>query len=644
MLDETAKTITVSYTKENAASGFKLRLDNAVEKYTSAYMTYADVDINSAKTALESLNAFYEDIKAALSADDVFEFLKLSNSFDKAYELLEVALIPYVPVEARTLWLRIPTKGDDDTVADVVDEIVEMGFNSVCIEILFDSTTIMPMPEDSLFEQNPAFGGKDMLAKYIDKFHEAGVEVVAWMSCYRVGHDASANVARSVGKKKTEWLNTDQNGGTTVSNEYGNAYFLNPALPEVKEFLLENYKYILENYDIDGFQLDYVRYPENSTVNFGYDEYTKKLFLEEYDFSSVPTSSSQAGWDEWCKFRASFVTDLVKSVKTMIDEIRPDVWLSCDVAPDYPSSISKMCQDTVTWLEEGIVDVVYPMAYGTTDAVEKWTNSTLDSSADNVFAIIGLRDNGAKTYIEQILKARECGAAGSAFFSYSQYIVGGYGEVAETVFAKPAVNPNYSAKNAVIAMLDHTYETITVRIKTVIDETDSSTDVSKLLDYAEELKTLSEELSGSDIEAMKTKIDEAVSNGISLASEYESGDECARNAASYLKKSLSDIKKISAYSKDAMKSSVEVGDEDEELYEDSSNDATLTENNGFEKAIQAVSIVILAIGFLGLPAYLWLNARKNGSEDASDDPDDDPDPDESAESAGTENTEQSNDE
>ena len=165
-IDEALKTITISYTKENAAGSFKLRIDKAMENYNKAYMEFADIDDEAVKASLDLLDELYTKIQEALSNDDVVTFAALSTSFDKEYQLLEYALIPYVPVESRTLWLRIPTKSDDDTVERVVNEIYDMGFNSVCIELLFDCTTIMPMPEDSLFEHNPVFKGRD-IHKYI---------------------------------------------------------------------------------------------------------------------------------------------------------------------------------------------------------------------------------------------------------------------------------------------------------------------------------------------------------------------------------------------------------------------------------------------------------------------------------------------
>ncbi len=609
ILDEQAKTITVSYLKENAVAGYEMRLDELKNEYELAVQSFSDIDHASAEASFEKLQKLCDDMKIALEKDNIANYVFLANSFENEAVACGNALVPYIPVETRALWLRIPTKNDKATVEKVVKEIHEMGFNSVCIEILFDSTTIMPMPEDSLFEHNPVFKGEDMLKLYTDEFHKYGIEVHAWMSCFRVGHDGSTNVKYSVAKKKPEWLNTDQNGGTTVNNEYGNAYFLNPALPEVREFLLESYKYILENYAIDGFQLDYVRYPENSTVNYGYDEYTKTEFLKKYSFDKVPTSSSQKGWAEWCQFRADFVTELVTSVGNLIKEIRPDVLLSCDVAPDYATSKSKMCQDTQKWLKEGLVDVVYPMAYGTTDAVKKWTGITVDLAEDKIQTVIGLRDNGPEIYREQIIASRGCNADGTAFFSYSQYITGKYADyIKNTVFAKPALCPSYNAKEAIIAQLEHYGKTVNELMPKALGEVPQ--DVKA---YADTLGALAANLKESDIESQKTQIEKAVTDGKALAGKYS---ESNKNISDYLLSVLRIIEKTILNSRDAEKAAYkqahpQESDESSETNEETSQDDNTTPApNAFEKVVQVIFVIIMSMGILGLPLYFWLNSRK----------------------------------
>lgn len=619
VLNEADKTITIAYTKENAVNSYKLRYEELEAKRRHAIDTFQDVDNEGLENSSKRLSEIIAEMETVLSEDRVFEFLKLTYTFDSEAKKYKNALVPYAPVEARTLWLRIPTTNNIETVKRVVKEIDSFGFNSVCIELLFDSTTIMPMPEDSLFEQNPVFEGVDMLSLYLEEFHKYGIEVHAWMSCYRVGHDASANISRSVAKKKPEWLNMDQNGSTTVTNEYGNAYFLNPALDEVKSFLLDTYEYILKTYAIDGFQLDYVRYPENSTVNYGYDEYTKSKFLEEYKFSKVPTASGQQGWNEWCKFRASFVTDLVKSTGEMIREIRPDVIFSCDVAPDYATTLSKMCQDSVYWLENGLVDAIYPMAYGTTDAVAKWTNLTVESAGKKIFTVIGLRDNGAEIYREQIVKARECAADGSAFFSYSQYVAADYSLISQTVFAKKAENPSFNAKNAISAQLEHTAETINNKILSV----DGLSERDKLVAYASKLIKLKNQLKDSDILTHKTEIEDVIREGNELSEFYSAGFE---NVAQYLENSSRIIEKTYLNSRDHLRDEFRPKNENENIEivsgEESADENQNTDNgvSAFEKVFQVIFIAVMSIGVLGLPAYFYLESRKKRIAKESENP------------------------
>lgn len=614
-LDESAKTLTVSYEAENATDGYFMQYEVMKSEYESKKRRYLDIDDEAASSALESMRALCAEIKTALEEDNIPEFVALTNAFETDAKAFSASVIPYNPVEARTVWLRIPTNKSRSVVKKTVKDIYDLGFNTVCIEALFDSTTIMPMPEESLFEQNPAFGGEDMLKLYIDAFHEYGIEVHLWMSCYRVGYTGSGNTLRSVGSKKPEWLNLDQNGKDTVYNEFGNGYFLNPALPEVKEFLLDTYKYILENYAIDGFQLDYIRYPENSTVNYGYDEYTKQKFIEKYGYGSVPTSSSQAGFGEWCEFRAAFVTDLVRSVGALIKEIRPDVVFSCDVAPDYSSTKTKMCQDTVTWLKEALVDMIYPMAYGTTDAVKKWTGITAESAGDDVYVVMGLRDNGAEIYREQITESFGMGADGTAFFAYNQFISGDYrGYIDTTVFSKRAVSPTYSAKDAVSAQLAHTRKTINERIlaSDAPDEIKAFSD--SFVSLADALGSVGNKLNGSDIATSLGEINDALNQGNDLiASLKKSESEACGYAAEYLERALGIIGKAVKNSKDSAKSEYRAAhadkSEDDSSAEESQDDAK-AETSWSDKVFQIFFIAVMTIGLVGLPAYFVLENRR----------------------------------
>ena len=182
------------------------------------------------------------------------------------------------------------------------------------------------------------------------------------------------------------------------------------------------------------------------------------------------------------------------------------------------STKTKMCQDTETWLKDGLVDVIYPMAYGTTDAVIKWTDNTVELSGDGIQTVIGLRDNGYEIYREQIIAARECGADGTAFFSYSQYVSGNYKDfIKNTIFSKSAICASYDAKAAVIAQLKHINETIEFRISSVADEKSSSANINELKEYGKKLNTFAEKLSGIKLSEAKTELNSLISEGKELA-------------------------------------------------------------------------------------------------------------------------------
>lgn len=648
-IDDSTKKVTISYTEENALAGFRMKLEQLEMNIEASQRGFALLDYDKLGRIKNYLTERCKAIASALDGGNVFRFIIEGDAFDTAYEIALSELIEYSCVEGRALWLRIPEKSGEASVKSVAKQVYESGFNIVCIEILFDNTTIMPVPEGSLLEQNPVFAGTDMLKLYIDEFHRYGIEVHAWMTCYRIGYEGSSNTSRSVGYKKPEWRNISQNGNSTVSNEYGDAFFLNPALPEVKEFLLDTYEYILTNYDIDGFQLDYVRYPENSTENFGYDEYTKSLFISEYGEGVIPTASNQARWKEWYTFRASFVTDLVKSVGEMIDELRPDIIFSCDVAPSYSESIYKMCQDSVKWMEEGYVDAIFPMAYGTTDVVKKWTASTQES-CDDVFTYIGLRDNGAEVYRDQIVALRAMNADGNAFFSYSQYFAGDYkGYIDTSVYGYDAVSPTYDSSLAVRTLLGYASELIDLKIVPAFIEKGVDTEVSDAYGaVSQKAKELEELLGTKTLTECAEGIDELILliNSASAFSE-DTEDYSALNTAGEKLIALSaKLQKIVRNSKDDEKAEYRASHPLPELYElsarepagdmfdetpvgggsgntDNSDESVpgldVVETTAFEKVFQVLSVMIMFVSIIGLPYFFYIKSRQKKEKDASKD-------------------------
>jgi hypothetical protein len=94
--------------------------------------------------------------------------------------------------------------------------------------------------------------GWDPLEFILYQAHARGIEVHAWFNTYRVRNGVKASVGqiKHVSVAHPDWV-------STVDGET----WLNPGLPEVKEYLINVAMDIVRNYDIDGIHFDFLRYP-----------------------------------------------------------------------------------------------------------------------------------------------------------------------------------------------------------------------------------------------------------------------------------------------------------------------------------------------------------------------------------------------
>lgn len=613
-IDSTSKIITISYSKENAIESPRLLLEGYKTAYNEAKALYRNLDYTALQNKISELESEFNIIKTAITEENMLAYTVSQNKFDEISVHIDTLLVESPAVEGRALWIR-PTEKNEDAVKKVIKEIYESGFNIICIETLYNNTVITPMAEGSLLSQNPDFKNFDVLAAYVTECHKYGIELHCWMPVFRVAHSGSTNPSLGLNVKKPEWLNISNTGINYVANTYGNGYFLNPALPEVQDYLISYYTYVLETYAIDGFQLDYIRYPDLvDGVDYGYDEYTRNLFLAEYGKDPLTMSSGDALWSDWVAFRAQFVTDLVLKVKALIEEKRPDIYLACDVAPSYNESLSRMKQDTIKWISEPYVNIVYPMAYGTVDRVKTWTKTTISTASQDVFTYIGVGDYGAKTLFEQIAVIRESGGNGVAFFAYQQFSEGDYESIPETIFARHAISPTYSGKKAMIAQLKCTKN----RIKNVI--------VPSAADGAAELEAIC-----TDIDTILAKFEadasladcaadlENLSSAISTVLTEKVTDEKLSDAVSAdlkvidkICKNTKDDAKQAYYAEHPLPDMYDLPEEEDisTIDETSTTEENKTELNTVEKIFQKILLVIIIIPVLGLPLYFVLDARK----------------------------------
>ncbi|MBO5981221.1 MAG: family 10 glycosylhydrolase [Clostridia bacterium] len=325
--------------------------------------------------------------------------------------------------EVRGAWLR-PREKSDEEVEKAVARLADAGINLILVETNYGGfANALRCVNELLPPQKEYENGFDVIESYIRNGKKYGMQVHAWFEDYFFGSKGSPC---AVANAHPEWMAKRKDGGL-FHDAYDIFYFLNPVLSEVKEFLLSCCKDILDKYDFDGLQLDYIRYPLIHGIDraAGFDEYTVNTFLGEtgIDIRNIE-STEDDNWKTFVRWCAGHVTEYVQSVRTLVDEYKKagrEVCLSTAVFGDPKAALYSKCQDWQNWIEQGWLDAIYPMAYYS-DAceVEKEVAAMVQKYA-SVPNISGIAPMYSKLPViettKQVEACRRAGAKGVAFFA-----------------------------------------------------------------------------------------------------------------------------------------------------------------------------------------------------------------------------------
>lgn len=227
--------------------------------------------------------------------------------------------------------------------------------------------------------------GYDPLAYAIEEAHKRGMELHAWFNTFQ----ASSTAPGTPAAEHPEWICRDESGIPMSSS-----IALSPGMAAVRDYTIDVAMEIVNNYDIDGLHLDYVRWNEytNSKYSKSYaasiDE-TRMLdgFITEeqiedlaknkggrylYDVDhpysgGIPDDISGQTFSSWEDYWRWTVTEFVKTLHDSIQAVKPWVRLSAAALGKYRWSgwqgYGTVYQDAALWFNEGYVDQLTPMHY-----------------------------------------------------------------------------------------------------------------------------------------------------------------------------------------------------------------------------------------------------------------------------------------
>jgi uncharacterized lipoprotein YddW (UPF0748 family) len=183
---------------------------------------------------------------------------------------------------------------------------------------------------------------------------------------------------------------------------------------------------IVSEYDVDGIQYDFIRYPSASgcfceKCRRGFERETQKPVADwPDDCVDGPRHA------EWVEYRCGRISALVQRISTRIREVNPQVKISAAVFRDWPNCRENNGQDWVRWCREGWLDFVCPMNYTLDPQLFAERAAVHRKAVPEGFPIvqgIGIASGAgtmatAEELAVQIMLARQAGAAGFAGFAY----------------------------------------------------------------------------------------------------------------------------------------------------------------------------------------------------------------------------------
>lgn len=427
-VNKDAKTLTVYVTSDSFLFGARAKIKEAQD--IVAYYKGLSYMYDSQKPCFYIDKAQEYLKKAEKNPVEVQKYSKLA--IDAANSALAYSL-PYKKDELKGVWVR-PTETTPEAIMSSLDKIHAAGINNVFLETYYHGRTIFPsktMDNYQFITQNEKFVGFDPLKVWIEEAHKRNMKVNIWFETFYVGNQNPKDNSKSIIAVKPNWANTtkrdfDSLNPVSSASEHG-GYFIDPANPEVQQFLEDLLTEIIQTYRPDGINLDYIRYPQSLAAkysgydlsNWGYTEYARSEFKKTYGKDPVDITYDDPMWNSWDKYRQDKITSFVLRVSKLTKA--NNMLLTTVIFPDRQKALETKQQDWRTWSELGYVDGFTPLLL-TCDA--KTANVMMQDvnrnkcQNTNLYAglFITFMGGSSEDLLRQIQEARKLDAKGIIMF------------------------------------------------------------------------------------------------------------------------------------------------------------------------------------------------------------------------------------
>src|SRR5262245_13051513 len=360
---------------------------------------------------------------------------------------------PARPVEMRGVWVVRTGLLSPETVDRVVDEAQAGGMNALFVQVrgrgdaFYESALVS---RSLLLAPQPvAF---DPFARLLERARQRGLQVHAWINVLLTAHFGQPLPAGHVLETHPDWVMVPRSAAAPALSASGarllrlvyqaarnegeaEGYYLSPSAPGVGEHLQKVVRELLGRYAVDGFHLDFIRYP-------GPDYDYSRAALEGFhraqggpDLLGGP-ARAPAAWDQ---YRRDALNALAAELVATARKARPGIAVSAAVVPDEAQAVYHRYQSWPTWMADGLLDAVAPMTYTPDTRIFREQVAQARSHArpgQPVWAGIGAYRLPLPSIVEKIQAARESGAAGVVLFSHESLSLPDLKRLRDAAFAR----------------------------------------------------------------------------------------------------------------------------------------------------------------------------------------------------------------
>ncbi len=329
-------------------------------------------------------------------------------------------------VEVRSVWVTPWELNSPEKIDRIINDCVENHINEIIAEIRYrgDALYIPNKSNNRFTNEEPrsyllANTSFDPLDYIIKKAKAHSIKVQAWGTVFVITPSNTDRLNQDhLWFRHRDWITWNSENKEMTTNTLEGAY-LDPSIPQVRDYLANVFADIALNYDVDGIHLDYIRYPDH---RFGFHPHAISEFNKEQKKNPKLT------WEQW---KEKQVTETVKAISVRVRSVKPYITLSAAVKPEPESAVKYFGQNWVNWLDQNLIDQVYLMAYQTKDDS---FNAMMDKLPEKYRSkiIVGLRAwTDGKSYPAYLLRNKMMTVInhkmkGISFFSYSGIISESY--------------------------------------------------------------------------------------------------------------------------------------------------------------------------------------------------------------------------